>query len=49
MSRQSKVKIMPDLVEINGEEVIENAVHSEYPQDFTMSQAVIEVNPTTYS
>ena len=33
---------MPNLMESNGEEVLQHAVHSEYPQDFTLSQVVIE-------
>ena len=33
---------MPDLMDMNGEKVLQHAVNSEYPQDFTLSQAVIE-------
>lgn len=33
---------MPDHMELNGEDVLQHAVHSEIPQDFTLGQAVIE-------
>ena len=33
---------MPNLIEMNGEEALQDAVHSEFTQDFTLGQAVIE-------
>ena len=33
---------MPDLNEMNGDEVLQHAVHYEFPQGLTLGQAVIE-------